>query len=270
MKLLRLIPIFALLVCFWSVSIFSPGYVRDFESSRFTLADPGERLWYRQISPDTLDSEKLYPLVIFLHGYGERGDDNSSHLRICGKELHSFIKAEMEDLFVLMPQCPDDMRWVRYMRPIGSPPHKMDKYPTLPQQLVEKLIEEKMATLPIDPERIYIGGFSMGGFGAMELLVRRPDLFAGGISICAGGDPNMVEHCKAIPIWLFHGTEDSIVVPEYSQATFKALRSYGSSTAKLSMLPGTGHDAWRNTCKDADVWKWLLKQKKTDSHSIIP
>ncbi len=223
--------------------------------------DPGESLAYRQFTP-RVEEGKSYPLLVFLHGYGERGRDNRKQLKHCAADIIAFIEEEEEPCFFLMPQCPDDMRWVRYVRPMTEAPHRMDRYPTLPLQLVERLIEAKIAELPIDPRRVYIAGLSMGGFATWELLSRRPDLFAGAVAICGGGDPRQVARFRDIPIRVFHGSADRVVAPSYSRVMVEALREAGAAEVIYTEYEGVEHDSWTQTCADREVWRWLFAKSR--------
>jgi predicted peptidase len=231
------------------------------EALDFTTSDEGEHLLYRQYAPD-VEAGKKYPLLVFLHGYGERGTDNRKQLRHAADDMIKYIESHDQPAFFILPQCPPDMRWVRYVRPITNPPHRMDRYPTLPLQMVEKLIESKMEELPIDPRRIYVAGLSMGGFATWELLSRRPDLFAAGIPICGGGDPAMAKRFKDVPIWAFHGGADGVVSPAYSTMMIDALKKAGAREPKYTEYPGVGHNSWTETCRDVKVLDWLFGNAK--------
>ena len=231
------------------------------EALEFKAADEGEHLLYRQFQPK-VEEGKTYPLLVFLHGYGERGRDNKKQLKHAADDILRYLENRDEPAFVLFPQCPPDMRWVRYVRPITNPPHRIDRYPTLPLQMVEKLIENRIAELPVDPRRVYVAGLSMGGFATWELLSRRPDLFAAGIPICGGGDPSMAARFKDIPVWAFHGDADSVVVPGYSTMMIDALKKAGAGEAKYTEYPGVGHDSWTETCRNPEVFDWLFAKVK--------
>lgn len=231
------------------------------EALDFTTTDQGEHLLYRQYSPEVEEGKK-YPLVIFLHGYGERGDDNRKQLKHCADDMIKYFESRNQPAFFILPQCPPEMRWVRYLRPMKDPPHKMDRYPTLPLQMVEKLIESKIGELPIDSRRVYVAGLSMGGFATWELLTRRPDLFAAGIPICGGGDATLVERFKDVPVWAFHGGADGVVPPAYSTMVIEALKKAGAREVHYTEYPGVGHDSWTETCRNPEVLDWLLEQVK--------
>ena len=230
------------------------------EALKLKQHDKGESLLYRQYSPEIKDGEK-YPLLIFLHGHGERGKDNTKQLVHCADDIIKYIEKN-ESAFLLMPQCSGNMRWVRYERPILNPPHKMCRYPTLPLQMVEKLIETKIEELPIDTKRIYVAGLSMGGFATWELLSRRPDLFAAGIPICGGGDPDQAEKMKHIPIWAFQGEADTVVVPQFSTLMVDALNKAGAKQVKYTGYTDVGHDSWTATAANPKVWEWLFSKRK--------
>jgi predicted esterase len=201
-----------------------------------------------------------YPLVIFLHGSGERGLDNFSHMK---NGVHAFVEKEMRQKhphYLLVPQCPPDDRWGGSSR---DPNLRFDEQnPTVPARMLLELIEKTLRDHPdIDRSRVYITGLSMGGFGAFDALMRRPDLFAAGLPLCGGGDPNFAERIKNIPLWVFHGRLDEAVHPRFSWEILEALRKAGS-TARYTEYSTLGHNVWDVTYYNPAVLEWLFAQKK--------
>jgi predicted peptidase len=118
-----------------------------------------------------------------------------------------------------------------------------------------------MQKLPIDPMRVYITGLSMGGFGAFDLLARRPDLFAASAPVCGGADEKTADKIKHIPIWAFHGAKDTAVKPARSRNMIGALEKAGGKP-KYTEYPDVGHNSWDNAYRDPEFSKWFFAQKK--------
>jgi predicted peptidase len=218
---------------------------------------------YRFHSPKNRDKQKKYPLVLFMHGAGERGIDN----RFQFFRFNPVKFWETEDCFVLAPQCPSrdytadnaDCVWVD--TPFGAPQHTMKERPTKPMQLSISLLDSILRLPQIDKNRVYITGLSMGGFATWELLQRFPEKFAAAIPVCGGGDPAYAQSLMNIPIWAFHGDADKIVIPERSREMVDAITQNGGKPL-YTEYKGVGHGAWSPTYSNAEVWKWLFKQKK--------
>jgi predicted peptidase len=224
-----------------------------------TFKDGERSLPYRLLKPEKVEKGKKYPLVVFLHGAGERGDDNKAQLRHGVKEFASEANRKKYPCFLIAPQCPKDGFWSNAkFRPA---PVKMGKGPSASGKLVLGLIESLRKELPIDDSRIYITGLSMGGFGTFDLMCRHPDLFAAGAPICGGGDPEACEKIAKVPLWAFHGDKDTAVPHSLTVAAIEAMKKAGGSP-KYTEYPGVGHDSWTRTYADPKVMEWLFAQKK--------
>jgi len=200
-----------------------------------------------------------YPLVIFLHGSGERGTQNHEQMT---NGVHAFCEKWMREQhphYLLAPQCPPDIRWG------GSNKDWQTLYqpePTAPGRMVLELVEKMLQEHPdIDPKRVYITGLSMGGFGTFDLLSRRPDLFAAGLPICGGGDPVYADKIKNIPLWVFHGSLDEVVFPRCSRQIVNALKKSGGNV-KYTEYSTMRHDIWNVTYYNPAVLEWLFAQHK--------
>lgn len=227
----------------------------------------GNKLPYQLMEPHSKlhpeasgSNSKLYPLVIFLHGSGERGVDNSSQMK---NAVHAFVEKEMREkhpCYLLVPQCPPEQRWGGSSR---DPKIAFDeKNPTVQGRMVIELIEKTLQEHPdIDRNRVYITGLSMGGFGTFDALMRRPDLFAAGMPLCGGGDVSQVERIKNIPLWVFHGRLDEAVHPRFSWEMVEALKKAGSKV-QYTEYSTLGHNVWDVTYYNPAVLEWLFSQKK--------
>lgn len=229
-----------------------------FESLTFKSAD-GRSLPYRLLSPKSIEPGKKYPIVLFLHGAGERGTDNTKPLIHVVRELATPEMRERYPVFVLVPQCPDEKQWVDTPWSLDS--HTMPEQPSESMQLAIELLKQSCETLPTDPERVYAVGLSMGGFGVWDLLQRHPQNFSGAIAICGGGDPAFANSLKEIPIWATHGDADTVVKVKRSRDMINAIRAAGGRPV-YTEFPGVGHNSWKPTAENRMVWDWLFSQQR--------
>jgi len=188
-------------------------------------------------------SKKVYPLVLFLHGAGERGED-INFVEVHG--IPKLIKMGKEFPFItIAPQCPFDRWW-------------SDK--VFVKALIS-LIEKTKTQYNVDDSRIYATGLSMGGYGTLAIAMERPDLFSGIISICGGGDLNKIGRLEHMPIWLFHGDADTVVPVENSTKIYDVLKPINKNI-KITIYEDVGHDSWTETYENNDLYEWLLNQNK--------
>jgi predicted peptidase len=138
--------------------------------------------------------------------------------------------------------------------------HKMPEKPSSPAQLALDVIAEMQKEHPIDGDRLYVMGLSMGGYGTWDLIQRYPDLFAAAVPICGGGDESSADRIKA-PVWAFHGDQDQAVPVARSRNMIDALKKAGRQP-KYTEYPGVGHDSWRNAFADKELLTWLFAQKR--------
>jgi predicted peptidase len=214
---------------------------------------------YRIYTPEKMDNKKKYPLIIFFHGAGGRGNDNNGQLANGIKDLLEYSKTSGNPAIITVPQCPKGERWadISFKSPVAA----MTKDPSSPMRLVIELLKDTVSKLPVDKERIYVTGLSMGGYGTWDIVQRMPDTFAAAMPVCGRGDTKMAAAIKDIPIWVFHGGADSVVNPKFSQDMVAALKDVGSKV-KYTEYKDVGHDSWTKTYTDKEVLKWLFDQKK--------
>lgn len=233
-----------------------------FEARQYEGGEGELSLPYRLLKPigfeaENRDPQQRYPLVVFLHGAGERGDDNERQLIHGGRNFADEAMRRRHPAFVVAPQCPAEKTWslVRGLA-LGN---KDDA--RKPVQSVLGLIEQLKQEFPVDENRIYVGGLSMGGFGTWEILKVQPELAAAAFPICGGGDPDAVERFKSTPIWVFHGGADGVVPPERSRDMVDALKAVGGNVI-YTEYEGVGHDSWTQTFNNLLMWDWLFAQRK--------
>ncbi len=197
------------------------------------------------LPPGHPGQDKKWPLIIYLHGGGERG----SSLDLV--KTHGIPKiVETQDLpFVaLSPQCPSNYWWSDFL------------------PLLDDMIQQAVDTLNVDPHRVYLTGNSMGGYGTWHFAVEYPHRLAAIAPICGSGPwmYNVRERLSSmvhIPTWAFHGAEDEIVLPIESQVMVRDLQEAGGD-ARLTLYPGVGHDSWTQTYADGALYDWFLAHKR--------
>ena len=232
-------------------------------SSRFVV-DPvvDDAVWvpksfrglsYRILMPIHFDPQTSYPLVVFLHGSGESGTDNQVQIR---NGVEKFASSKYRSRFaaiVIAPQCPDDEdSWGGYA---------YDNKPTETQARVIQLTRALIGELPIDEDRVYLMGVSMGAIGTWDIIARYPHLFAAAIPVAGAGDPQNFSILLNFPIWAFHGELDENVDPEDDETMFSLIHSAGG-LMKYTEYKGVGHNSWDQTFSNPKVIEWLFEQKR--------
>ena len=196
------------------------------------------------------------PLVVFLHGAGERGNDNNAQLKHCIHYFQDDTITNQYPFLLLVPQCPEGKRWVN--TDWSLPEHQMESEPTAELLFVMHLVDSLVDCCVADTKHIYISGISMGGFGVWDALQRWPDRFAAAIVICGGGDPAYADKMKDIPVYIFHGLQDDVVMPQRSIQMYDALRATGNNKAILVTYPDLDHGCWDEAFSTLRLFKWLF------------
>ncbi len=219
---------------------------------------------YRSMAADTMP-EPL-PLVIFLHGAGERGNDNYTQLKHCIKYFLDDTVTSRYPFLLMAPQCPNDRRWVN--TDWSLPEHTIDSMPTAELRGVMTVLDSLVDVGVVDSTQVYICGISMGGFGTWDALQRWPERFAAAIAICGGGDLVYAEALKDIPVYIFHGLLDEVVMPSRSIQMYNALKDVGNEEAILVTYPELGHVCWNEAFSTPGLFEWLFGKKKPVSSDI--
>jgi len=182
---------------------------------------------------------QTWPLILFLHGAGERGDD------VAAVATHGVAKVAPQrpdfPFIVVSPQCPPEQWWDA-------------------ADLIS-LLDDVQARLRADPDRVYLTGLSMGGFGTWELALRNPDRFAAIAPVCGGGRPYLVARIQHIPAWVFHGAQDDVVPLRESEQMAEALQACDADV-RLTVYPDAGHDSWTETYDNPALYEWLLSHRR--------
>jgi len=185
------------------------------------------------------DRAKRWPLVVFLHGAGERGDD-LNRVKIHGP-AKLVDKGKSFPFILVTPQCPAGHWW--------------------PFEDLNPLLDEIIARYRVDVDRVYLTGLSMGGAGTWTWAILRPDRFAAIAPICGPAEPLLAERIKDIPVWAFHGAKDPVVSVRESETMVDALRKAGGDV-KLTIYPEATHDSWTATYDNPELYDWLLSHRR--------
>ncbi|MCK9525691.1 MAG: dienelactone hydrolase family protein [Limnochordia bacterium] len=189
-----------------------------------------------------------WPLVVFLHGAGERGED------LLLVPRHGLIRDVQEGrefpFIILAPQCPVDWTWDRSL------------------DALDYLLEEIIAAYPIDTERVYLTGLSMGGYGTWHWACHQPQAFAALVPICGGamplmGFPARVEAIRHVPTWVFHGDDDQVVPRQESDKLVAVLQGL-QAPIRYTKYAGVGHNAWSRAYAETELFPWLLEQRNME------
>ena len=196
-------------------------------------------LKYLLYLPEGYEEKDSWPLMLFLHGAGERGDDLGK-VQVHGPPR---LAAEKKFPFILVsPQCPADTWW----EPVS----------------LTALLDEVCEKYKVDEDRVYVTGLSMGGFGTFSLVAHSANRFAAVAPICGGGNEFVTAfQAKSLPIWVFHGSADKVVPVKYSKDMVAALKKAGNE-AKLTIYDGVGHDSWTETYNNPEFYEWLLSHTR--------
>jgi len=190
------------------------------------------------------ESKRKWPLILFLHGAGERGDD----LELVKKHGIPKIVEQRKDFpfIAVSPQCPKFLWW------------------TAEADTLNALLDNLVATYAVDTDHIYLTGLSMGGYGTWHLAMAYPKRFAAIAPICGGGAPEKAHVLKDVPTWVFHGAKDTVVSLEESEKMVKALKACGGNV-QFTVYPDAGHDSWTETYDNSELYKWFLKHTRRQS-----
>lgn len=192
--------------------------------------------------PPAYKEKEKWPLILFLHGSGERGDDINK-VKVHGPP-RLVEEGKQFPFIVVSPQCPAGKRWEPFE--------------------LTALLDELTAKLKVDADRVYLTGLSMGGYGTWALAAHSPNRFAAIVPICGGGDPFSAKRIAKLPAWVFHGAKDPGVPLERSQQMVDALNQ-AHGNVKFTIYPEAGHDAWTATYNNPELYEWLLAQKRQSS-----
>ncbi len=201
-----------------------------------------EMIHYWISLPENYNEQKKCPLMLFLHGIGEWGNDLSKVKRHGPPKIVD--KKNTTPFIIVSPQTPKGQWW------------KVNR--------LNKLLDHILATTKADPQRVYLTGLSMGGFGVWGWIAAEPGRFAAAIPICGGGNPEKADRLVNLPVWAFHGAKDGTVKPEKSREMVDAIKAAGGKHVKLTIYPDAHHDSWTETYNNPEIYKWLLSHRQAE------
>lgn len=210
---------------------------------------------YRLFIPDEKARQQPLPLVVWLHGASGAGTDNKAQITAGGNDVGSrlWVKPEIQakfPAFVVAPQSPGTQMWGK-PGSVGLTPYA---------QLVVDLIDTLATEFGIDRDRVYLIGQSRGGIGVWDLIIKRPDVFAAAVPLCAQGDPTKVRAAAGVKVWVFHGEKDPMTV-ENARAMVTAFKAAGG-TVRYTEYPDAGHEIWTKVFAEPELPAWLFAQKR--------
>ncbi|WP_353568861.1 prolyl oligopeptidase family serine peptidase [Haloferula sargassicola] len=204
-----------------------------------------EDLKFQIWAPASFKAGKDLPLVMFLHGVGERGDDNERQVNGLPRTFASPQNQAVRPCIVVAPQCPPEVFWSN---------------PEITENIID-LTEDLAENLPVDEDRIYVAGFSMGGFGTWSVIAEEPKLFAAAVPISGGGNPANARDLRKLPIWNFHGEKDETVSVEQSREMVEALEK-AKADITYTEIPGADHGIADQVLRDEKLQQWLFSKTR--------
>ena len=247
----------------FSLLFVSQTIVLSQEFSKELFVSDKDSLPYRLLLPKNFDNAKKYPLIVFLHGAGERGNDNELQL-VHGKDL--FINMNKNNNFpsiVVFPQCSKNSYWANVSRINNSFSFLGDPTENKSLKLVEGMINDLQSNFKINSNQIYVGGLSMGGMGTFELVYRNPDMFAAAFAICGGANPKIGEKISKTNWRIYHGDKDFVVPVKLSIDMYNSIKSFNKNVY-LKIYPNVNHNSWDNVFREPDLFKWLFSNSKAN------
>lgn len=254
------------ILLFLSCLAFMVNYAQSNMYQAQVFVRGSDSLQYRVLYPKDFSESEKYPVVLFLHGAGERGSDNTSQL-VHGGALFSNEENRVNfPAIVLFPQCPQEDYWSRVAVDRSKQPLELtfeySEGPTKALDLTMALMDSLVKESYVKQDQVYIMGLSMGGMGTFEMLYRKPDMFAAAIPICGGGDLQAAEaYAEQVPLWIFHGAQDNVVNPQLSLDITSKIMEYGGAP-HLTIFGDANHNSWDPAFAEPKLLPWLFSQKR--------
>lgn len=226
-----------------------------------------DTLPYRILFPKNFNPAQKYPLIIVLHGAGERGNDNEAQLKYGPKLFLNDTIRQNYPAIVVFPQCPKDDYWANVKISQSLTGKRVFNFqeggkPNCAMTLLLGMVDQMLDKPFISKKQVYIGGLSMGGMGTLEMLRRKPNTFAAAFAICGGDNTNNVpKYARKTPLWIFHGLKDSVVPFDHSQVVVDALKAAGADP-KFTIYPNDDHNSWDDAFAEPQLMPWLFSHSK--------
>lgn len=246
------------------MSAIPPTGNEEYAKCVFTDSVNNTVLPYRMLSPDKIESGEKYPLVVFLHGSGERGSDNEKQLTHGASTFSNPANADKYPSFVVFPQC-KERTWTDKFSAQSFMPGAPEPQVSKQEEAIVDMINELVAEYPIDKNRIYIVGISMGGIATYDLVCRYPDLFAAAVPICGAVNPDRLVEARDVNFMIFHGEEDDEIPSICGREAYKSLNAAGANVDYIEFA-GMGHDCWSSAFNYPNLLPWLYSQSKKQSN----
>ncbi len=238
---------------------------------KFWFIQSGDTLPYRLLLPENFDASKKYPLVLFLHGSGERGRDNEKQLTHGAKLFLQAANQKNFPAIVVFPQCSERSFWSNTQFLFNDKNERSLYFvnggePSTPMKMLISLVNNLFVQYKIKKDQVYAGGLSMGGMGTFELVNRMPHTFAAAIPICGGANPSIASNLKQTNWWVFHGAKDNVVPPAYSENMVKAMKK-NAVPVKFTLYPDANHNSWDAAFSEPDLLRWLFSKRLLHNNS---
>ncbi|TKC04747.1 phospholipase [Pedobacter polaris] len=246
--------------------IISSAFAQDlslYKKENFIVG--ADTIKYRILYPENYNSAKKYPILFFLHGRGESGNDNEKQLTHGAKMFLTDSFRKSFSAIVIFPQCAEESYWANVeIEAINTKrffTFVKGGESTKSMSLLLKLTDYFVSQPSADQSKIYVGGLSMGGMGTFEILRRKPKTFAAAFAICGGDNIANAKKYKNVPLWIFHGGLDDVVNPQLSYSVFRELRTLGHEP-KYTIYPKANHNSWDSAFAEPELLPWLFSHKK--------
>lgn len=234
-----------------------------YKANAFIVGD--DTLRYREIVPERADKAK-FPMLVFLHGAGERGTDNQKQLTHGAQMFLSPHNVKKYQAYIVFPQCPEDAYWAYDERPASFAAEDMPilEEPTKYIKMVRGLVSKYINEGKVDANQVYIVGLSMGAMAVYDLAIRYPSMWAAAVAICGTVNVDRLEAAKDVRFRIYHGDADPVVPVEASRQAYYKLKKL-NATVEYFEYPGVGHGSWVNAFQEKDFLKWIFSQSNNPS-----
>ncbi len=259
-----------LIIALCATALVSKAENFDYDSDiyeRQMFVSGQDTLLYRIAYPENFNPKKKYPVVLFMHGAGDRGNNNIRQLILGGQFFISEPVRKDYPAIVIYPQCPATEMWTKRRKEQPSKDAEWvftfpveEEIPTS-AKLVNLLMDDVIAKPYTDQRRIYIMGISMGGIGTLDFLYRWEEKYAAAVIICGAHDVRYADTYKNAPVWFLHGDADNVVPMHYSKEIYEAIKD-GNKNTRYTVFPGADHSIWNQTFSQPDLLEWTFSNKK--------